>query len=1179
MTKLRKFFASSVMIMTVVVMSGFVAPTTKAAASAGDLIKKDGLSAVYYLGDDGKRYVFPNEATYKSWYSDFSGVVTISSDELSSYPLGGNVVVRPGTFLVKITTDPKVYAVEANGTLRWVQTEADAIALYGTNWAKRVIDVADSFFINYTIGSPLASNEVPFGVLVQKSGESNIYYYNGSEYRLVEDEVAFLANRFQFSNVLTYNNFTPSGSTLTGAEANIIKTSQNGGSGTVVTGSGLTVALSSATPESQNIPAGSSVEFLKINLTAANDGAINVSSIKLTAYGLSTSTLIDDVTFYDNGVKVGTTKDINSDGVATFNFSTPVNVNAGATKTLIVKATIESGNTGSYGLGIASAASIVSSAGTVSGSFPVKGNLMSAVASSIGTITLDGTDNDVNASFGEDSVLLADFTIAATNEDALLQSISLYNGGTNSNDIVSNLKLYIDGTEIANGTYANRYATFNLDNYQVDKSDSVTVEVRGDMGITDTGDSINFYVKDKADVVAVGKSRGFGLTVNKDAFDSDDADSITVKLVTGDFTIDMDKSTSGTPSKDVKAGDNAVDLATLILKSNGEDATVNDLVLNVTVTGTSTAITSLIENAVLSEVGGGSSDLKIEAGTPNKLTLQDESISLTKGVSKKFKVKADIKDGIAENITFQVSLNSATSGNLNIEGDISGSVIDDVIPSSVTGAVVTVKAASLDVNTITLNDGTYVGGAKNIEVFRAKLKTGTADGVKISSLKLTSATSSVDTNAFTDSNITKLDLYVDDNPVKSLSNKIAGDDTDDTNGTITFNSLDYSIPADKEVTLTIKATFASTVTAGEFQLKVASTDDVVTRSLDGAKTVTPSIEATEFSRLITIASVGYLNVEMLTDASNVNKDSYLLAGSETETGRYLGELKFTAANESVKVKTLTLTEQTNTSTDSDIESVKLVDASGNVVATAAVNSAGDAVFSSFNVTFEAKSTSLYVVAKARGINVDGDPASTAKQGNTAQYKITALTATGANSGTDLASGNASTAGKYNISESNNKTKTATIVASKLNSVVDAMGNQPLVGGLNKVIAKYKFVFNDGNNRNSSNEPYKADLTELKLTIATSSTTSVDDIQAYIEGNPGTMTSATSTVSGVATIDLSSLESVDGEVTLVIIGDITTSGTSQYLQSSIATLSTFKYNTSYTGGFISTTFVDGGTLSN
>ena len=158
MTKLRKFFASSVMVMTVVVMSGLAAPVaTKAAAQAGDLIKKDGLSAVYYLGQDGKRYVFPNEATYKSWYNDFSGVVTVSADELANYPLGANVVVRPGTYLVKITTDPKVYAVEGNGVLRWVQTETDAKALYGENWAKRVIDVADSFFTNYTIGKPLAS--------------------------------------------------------------------------------------------------------------------------------------------------------------------------------------------------------------------------------------------------------------------------------------------------------------------------------------------------------------------------------------------------------------------------------------------------------------------------------------------------------------------------------------------------------------------------------------------------------------------------------------------------------------------------------------------------------------------------------------------------------------------------------------------------------------------------------------------------------------------------------------------------------------------------------------------------------------------------------------------------------------------------------------------------------------
>src|SRR3989338_3582636 len=117
MSKLRKIFTVSVMLMTILSMSVVVAPQAQAAASAGDLIKMSGLSSVYYLAADGKRYVFPNETSYFSWYSDFSSVVTVSQSELESYPLGKIITRRPGTKLVKITTAPKVYAVETNGPL------------------------------------------------------------------------------------------------------------------------------------------------------------------------------------------------------------------------------------------------------------------------------------------------------------------------------------------------------------------------------------------------------------------------------------------------------------------------------------------------------------------------------------------------------------------------------------------------------------------------------------------------------------------------------------------------------------------------------------------------------------------------------------------------------------------------------------------------------------------------------------------------------------------------------------------------------------------------------------------------------------------------------------------------------------------------------------------------------
>lgn len=129
-------------------------PAPASPCLAGMLIKTASNPAVYYCGKDAKRYVFPDQWTYFSWYKDFSSVLTIAPDVLASIPLGGNVTYKPGS-LVKITTDPKVYVVSRGGTLRWVTSESLAISLFGANWATMVHDVPDSFFLNYVIGEPL----------------------------------------------------------------------------------------------------------------------------------------------------------------------------------------------------------------------------------------------------------------------------------------------------------------------------------------------------------------------------------------------------------------------------------------------------------------------------------------------------------------------------------------------------------------------------------------------------------------------------------------------------------------------------------------------------------------------------------------------------------------------------------------------------------------------------------------------------------------------------------------------------------------------------------------------------------------------------------------------------------------------------------------------------------------
>ncbi len=126
-----------------------------AAPATGSLIKGSS-SAVYYFAIDGKRYVFPTEKTYFTWYDNFDDVVTITDEELASIPLGANVTYRPGTRMVKIDSDPKVYAVAKGGLLRWVESESLAESLYGPNWATHIDDIPVGFFTSYTLGTSIA---------------------------------------------------------------------------------------------------------------------------------------------------------------------------------------------------------------------------------------------------------------------------------------------------------------------------------------------------------------------------------------------------------------------------------------------------------------------------------------------------------------------------------------------------------------------------------------------------------------------------------------------------------------------------------------------------------------------------------------------------------------------------------------------------------------------------------------------------------------------------------------------------------------------------------------------------------------------------------------------------------------------------------------------------------------
>ena len=113
--------------------------------------------AVYYVTSDNRRHAFPNSKVYFTWYADFSGVIEIDSSLMSTFALGQNVTYRPGVRMVKFTTLNRTYAVTRYGTLRWVKTEAVAVALYGSNWNTKIDDISDAFYTNYTFGADINS--------------------------------------------------------------------------------------------------------------------------------------------------------------------------------------------------------------------------------------------------------------------------------------------------------------------------------------------------------------------------------------------------------------------------------------------------------------------------------------------------------------------------------------------------------------------------------------------------------------------------------------------------------------------------------------------------------------------------------------------------------------------------------------------------------------------------------------------------------------------------------------------------------------------------------------------------------------------------------------------------------------------------------------------------------------
>lgn len=757
MNKLRNILTASVMVMTLAVMLGFGSFAHAATPQAGDLIKMDGLSTVYFLGKDSKRYVYPHESVFFSWHRDFSGVVTVSASELQSYPLGANVTMRPGTKLVKITTDPSVYAVEPNGVLRKIQSESDAIATYGPNWAKRVVDVADSFFTNYTIGQPLASGEIAAGSLVKKSDDATVYYFDGTNYRAVASESAFYANRFSFNDVIAVTKeISPKANAISNNE--FAYDPQNA-TGPVTTASGVTVSLSSATPAAASLVGGQALApLVSVNLTAANDGAVTLKSIKFKKTGFASDTTIAEAYLYDGNTRLTDVSSM-SNGYINFSGASLVTIPAGQTKTLTVKANIDAdAETGNIGLSLAAATDVVSTGATVNGSFPITGNTMSLfeAPTDMSVVTLKpGSMPTTDIKAGSMNAVVWDAEANVTKKPVDFKYLALQQVGSIQKDDLANFAIYVDGVKAGDGTFVDNKLVFDLSKaYRMNTGDHF-IEVKADI-VKGSSRSFSFQMQTKVNVVFTDTN--YNINVTPVATISQ-MNMTSREISSGSLTVSLDSTYSATEI--VKTASNAT-LARYTMKAWGEDVKVNTLRANVALTGKTGASSEGI-NDVAIYVDGAQVGSSQSYATTNTTVTKDFDF----GSNNLFTIPAGKQ--VTVEIRGSLNLDSATEVDLvtakllaggSAEGVTSFKPVNVLVSGDktlniVSGSVTVAKNGALQDMNVSKN-------SQKVRIGSYILSAGSAEGVIISNLKVgvTATEAGTGTNVIMD-NISN--LYVSEN--------------------------------------------------------------------------------------------------------------------------------------------------------------------------------------------------------------------------------------------------------------------------------------------------------------------------------------------------------------------------------------------------------------------------------
>jgi len=786
----------------------------------------------------------------------------------------------------------------------------DVFNMYGhLNWADIQV-VVDGELADYTTSE-----------LIRADGDEKVYklFPDGDvgTKKWVESLDCFTDSGFDWDSVYVINTFDRDSYT-TAAESLC---------GGAVVSTGLSIALAIDSPAAATIPkSATSVGFVKVDFTAGSEGAVGITNLTFHRAGLGTVNDFDNLYLYEGAARL---TDGRSVGAATNNVTfsgLTISIPAGETKSITLKADMLTPDTYDYNyFELVSTDSITSDASNVTGIFPIQGNhMVLSGAAEVGTITVAALADPANPKVGETGATVAKFSLAAASEDLTLNELRLIVKGTIDNDNLTNLILKRGTEELAtdDALSAKGYMEFVLATpYAFEDGDTKNFSVEADVTGED-GDTIEIYLDENTDLVAIGSDYGYGCGVDKDEYDGHDADAKSdtaseagqVTLVfNGPVAADVGKDTNDTVLMDFAiTAQMFVTVKEMDVIFDGDNLGDN----------TTNTITDLkIKNKDTGVTIQGPDELTLAEGNAGTGTIDfTEDYDIQAGETLNLQITADIgttADGVGDAEYYYATIVIA---GLDIE-DANRDTVSDIVPGgNIQGNTMTVAEAALTVTlSATPTSKTFVTGKTGVEAVGFNFKASEASDLEITDLILQGYYASAsgagnwglgvnsDGNTYLKDVVSAVSIYYG-------TTKIAGPETVDDEGDVIFDGFSWSIPAGESKTLVVKADISTTAPYDDtdnvfgFDIEALSTDVTVYDSDGNSLTLTATYPngggtaANGTTIYQTVTATGTLATAVTSDQPRA---AIVIAGN---TGVVFNKVKFTSTNEAFVVEEITVSE-------------------------------------------------------------------------------------------------------------------------------------------------------------------------------------------------------------------------------------------------------------------------------